>query len=173
MNKSIKKLLIILLSVIIFIIVTVAIWFFFFRTNDVILIKKVINNAVDLSLKRQGDNIVFNTVAHNNTPKYFAEKTQFNFGHGGFSGSLSTAEITANLGRLKAVVNEIIPKIGDIDVTVSSDQKSAKAYFPAVVSGVVKTGGRFREARDVDCSLIKTEQGWRINSLQIRPVLQR
>ena len=173
MNRAVKKFLTFFVIIIIFCITIFSIWFFFFRTNDVILIKKVINNAIKLSVKRQGDNVVFNAVAHNNVPKYFADKTEFNFGHGGFSGLLSTSEIIANLGRLKAVVNEIIPKVGTIEVTVNNDKKSAKAYFPAVVSGVAKTGGKFREARDVDCNLINTDKGWKINSLQIRPVLQR
>jgi hypothetical protein len=129
MNRVVKKFLTFFVIIIIFCITIFSIWFFFFRTNDVILIKKVINNAVELSVKRQGDNVVFNAVAHNNVPKYFADKTEFNFGHGGFSGLLSTSEIIANLGRLKAVVNEIIPKLGTIEVTVSNDKKSAKAYF--------------------------------------------
>jgi hypothetical protein len=173
MNRISKKLLILFFIVILVVAGAFSIWFFFFRTNDLILIKKVINKAVELSVKRQGDNAVFNAVAHNNVPKYFADKTKFNFGHGGFSGDLSTSEIIANLGRLKAVVNEIVPKIGTIQVTINNNNNSAQAYFPAVVSGAAKSGGKFREARDVDCTLVKTKQGWKITSLQIRPVLQR
>ena len=89
-----------------------------------------------------------------------------------FDGVYNPTKMTAELARYRAIFKEVEVNTQDMEISFPEPDK-AEAVFTGVLNGSSKTGTSVSEARDVNCTLIRTPEGWKITALVIREIMQR
>lgn len=147
-------------------------WFFFSGDSDEAQIKRVLNTLCRMATKRAGDNPAAAGLFISKTDKIFAGEFTVKIGNGMFDGVYNPTKMTAELARYRAVFKEVEVDTQDMEISFPDPDK-AEAVFTGVLNGNTKAGSSVSEARDVNCSLVCTPEGWRITALVIRDIMQK
>ena len=147
--------------------------FFLFRPeNEAAKVKKVLQTLCRMATKRTGDNPAASALMISKTDKIFAGEFSVKIGNGMFDGIYNPTKMTADLARYRAVFTEVEVDAQDMEITFPA-QDTAEAVCTGVLKGRTRTGSGVSEAREVICTLLRTQDGWRINKLEIKEIMQR
>ena len=147
-------------------------WFFFSSDSDEAQVKRVLKILCRMATKRAGDNPAAAGLMISKTDKVFAGEFSVKIGNGMFDGVYNPTKMTSELARYRAVFTEVEVDTQDLEITFPA-QDTAEAVFTGVLKGRTKTGSGVSEAREVICTLIRTPEGWRIEKLVIKEIMQR
>jgi hypothetical protein len=89
-----------------------------------------------------------------------------------FDGIYNPTKMTAELARYRAIFTEVEVEAQDMEITFPAQDK-AEIVFTGVLNGRTKTNSGVSEAREGICTLIRTQEGWRIKKLEIKEIMQR
>ena len=148
------------------------VWFFCSSDSDEAQVKRVLKTLCRMATKRAGENPAAAGLMISKTDKIFAGEFSVKIGNGMFDGIYNPTKMTAELARYRAVFTEVEVDTQDMEITFPAQDK-AETVFTGVLNGRTKTGSGVSEAREVICTLIRTPDGWRINKLEIKEIMQR
>ena len=146
--------------------------FFLSADSDEAQVKRVFKTLCRMATKRAGDNPAAAGLMISKTDKIFAGEFTVKIGKGMFDGIYNPTKMTSELARYRAVFQEVEVDTQDMEIAFPAQDK-AEAVFTGVLNGRTKTGSSVSEARDVSCSLVRTPEGWRIDQLVIKEIMQR
>ena len=147
-------------------------WVFFSGDSDEAKVKRVLSTLCRMATKRAGDNPAAAGLFISKTDKIFAGEFTVKVGKGMFDGVYNPTKMTAELARYRAIFKEVKVDTQDMEISFPAPDK-AEAVFTGVLNGSSKTGTSVSEARDVNCTLMRTPEGWKITALVIREIMQR
>lgn len=165
MKKYIFLLLIVILG-------TAGVCFFYSSDSDEAQVKRVLKTLCRMATKRAGNSPAAAGLMISKTDKIFAGEFSVKIGNGMFDGIYNPTKMTAELARYRAIFTEVEVDTQDMEITFPA-QNEAGVVFTGVLNGRTKTGSGISEAREVICSLIRTQDGWRIKKLEIQEIMQR
>ena len=148
------------------------VWFFSSSDSDEAQVKRVLKTLCRMTTKRAGDNPAAAGLMISKTDKIFAGEFSVKIGNGMFDGIYNPTKMTAELARYRAIFTEVEVGTQDMEITFPAQDK-AETVFTGVLNGRTKTGSGISEAREVICTLIRTQEGWRIKKLEIQEIMQR
>ena len=148
------------------------VWFFCSSDSDEAQVKRVFKTLCRMATKRAGENPAAAGLMISKTDKIFAGEFSVKIGNGMFDGIYNPTKMTADLARYRAVFTEVEVDAQDMEITFPA-QDTAEAVCTGVLKGRTRTGSGVSEAREVICTLLRTQDGWRINKLEIKEIMQR
>ena len=150
----------------------VGVWLFYSSDSDEAQVKRVLKTLCRMTTKRAGENPAAAGLMISKTDKIFAGEFSVKIGNSMFDGIYNPIKMTAELARYRAIFTEVEVEAQDMEITFPAQDK-AEIVFTGVLNGRTKTNSGVSEAREVICTLIRTQEGWRIKKLEIQEIMQR
>ncbi len=149
------------------------VWFYFYsRTTPEAQVKKVLRELCESGTRADGEGAASGIVKCRGAMALFAADTELRFGTDFFSGHTNPEEIAANLNRFRMMFSQVAVGMKDVKIKFKSPEE-ATVDFIGTLRGVLKSGSRVDEIRELICTLKKQDGKWRINALRVREILER
>ena len=147
-------------------------FFFLSGRSEEARIKKVLQTLCQMATKRPGDNAAAAALKISRTDRIFAGTFTISISNGMFNGQYNPTQMTSELARYRNVFNEVEVEAQDIEISFPQENH-AQALFTGVLNGSTRNGKSLSEARDVECSFIKTDKDWFITRIVIREIMEK
>ena len=89
------------------------------------------------------------------------------------AGPFNHEALSGNIFRSRAMFDKLSLSLDDLELDIDSPHKKAKVYLSAVLSGTLKDGKTIREVRELECNLLKTDNGWVFDSFKVRRLIKK
>ena len=147
-------------------------WFFFSADSDAAQIKRTLQMLCRMTTKKTGDNAAAAALLISKTDKVFTGEFSVKIGNGMLDGVYNPTKMTSELARYRGVFKEVRTDIQDVEINFPAPD-AAEVVFTGVLNGSSKTGSSVSEAREVICTFTRTPEGWRINKMVIREIMEK
>ncbi len=135
-------------------------------------VRRTLKNLCTIATKTPGESAVLAGLKVSRVSALFAPVCRLEFGHDLFTGDYTDAELSANLARFRARFTVVKVSIRDLEVTIETPDR-AVATFTGFLDGDLKSGEIISEVRDLSCSLTRDKEGWKIDRINIREILEK
>lgn len=89
------------------------------------------------------------------------------------AGPFTREALSSNIFRSRAMFTQIKLSFDDLELEIDPENKTAKVFLSAVLSGKLKDGRTIREIRELESLLKKTEEGWLFEKFKIREIIKK
>ena len=89
------------------------------------------------------------------------------------AGPFNHEALSGNIFRSRAMFDKLTLSLDDLELDIDSPHKKAKVDLTAVLSGTLKDGKTIREVRELECNLLKTDDGWVFDSFKVRQIIKK
>ena len=89
------------------------------------------------------------------------------------AGPFNHEALSGNIFRSRAMFNKLTLSLDDLELDIDPGHKKAKVYLSAVLSGTLKDGKTIREVRELECNMLKTDDGWVFDSFKVRRIIKK
>ncbi len=142
------------------------------RTSPEAQVRKVLRELCESGTKADSDGATSGIIKCRGAMALFAADTELRFGTDFFSGHTNPEEIAANLNRFRMLFSQVTVAMKDVKIKFKSPEE-ATVDFIGTLRGVLKSGSRVDEIRELICTLKKQDGKWRITALRVREILER
>jgi len=148
-------------------------WYWYAGQTPEAKMRKVIAELADCASKSPGDGAASGVLKMHRALDLFTAPCRVDVYRGMFGGEMSPAELQSHLARYRGAFER---------VTVTAEVLSVRADGPDAgrmeltgsLRGVLKTGGRVSEDRELRCEFRCNDKGqWQIAHLQVHEILER
>ena len=142
--------------------------------NDEAQIRKTLQSLCGAASKPMNESTAAGALKLQRLDKFVTPKFRLNVNHGAVDGTMTPAELSANIARVRPVMRWMTISMQKPEIAISGDGQKAQVYFTCTLTAVTKkTGSRINEARDLYASMQKTESGWLVAELAINDILEK
>ena len=161
------------IATIVIILGAVAAWWFFPRENDETQIRTLLNDITANISKKPTDGTSGNILKSNALPRYFVDPCEVSVGVSMISGTFSEHHIVNNSMRIRTMFKTISAQIDNISIYFDAEREFADVEFGAIFNGIANSGERVHGVRDLRCRVVKDDGKWKIQTVNIRQVLEK
>jgi len=148
-------------------------WYWYAGQTPEAKMRKVIAELADCASKSPGDGTTSGVLKLHAAMELFTDPSQIDVYRGMFGGEISAAEMQSHLARYRSSFEHVKATAEVVSVRTDGPD-SGKMELTGSVHGVLKSGGRVSEDRELYCEFKRDEKGkWRISRLQVREILER
>ena len=89
------------------------------------------------------------------------------------AGPFNHEALSGNIFRSRAMFSKLTLSLDDLEPEIDAPNRKAKVYLSAVLSGTLKDGKSIREVRELECHMLKTDDGWVFDSFKVRQIIRK
>lgn len=161
-----------LIIAVILIIAAVVVYFVFFGESEEQKIRKMLNGlCMDCAKNKESSSAAALIVKTNVLKRYFTDPCKLSVHRGFLQGTFNDVRIANEIMRVNLLLSYSDLSISDLSITV--DKVEARAVFTGRFSGVLKSGEKVEEVREVEVTLKKVDKKWKISSAEVHDILAK
>ena len=89
------------------------------------------------------------------------------------AGPFNHEALSGNIFRSRAMFSKLTLSLDDLEPEIDVPNRKAKVNLSAVLSGTLKDGKSIREVRELECNMLKTDDGWVFDSFKVRQIIRK
>jgi len=148
-------------------------WLFSGSETDEERIKALFGKMAESCAKKSKESSIVMAMKNSDFSNFVANPCSVTIGEALVDGTFSPMEFAAQLTKGRVMFKSIYGELGDWNIKVASDGKSAVVEYSVRIRGETKQGGKFDESRDLRSELLKIDGKWKISSFEIKQVLEK
>ena len=151
----------------------IGLWLYL-RPTDEKMIRTRFGKLTSLASKTTREGALPAAARAKETAALFTDRSRFSVdGLDWMSGPFTRSALSGNIFRSRAMFDKLSLSMDDLELDIDSAGGKAKVYLSAVLSGTLKDGKTVREVRELECDLLKTDDGWLFDSFKIRRIIKK
>ena len=144
------------------------------RPTDENLIRARFGKLSELVSKNTREGAIPAVTRAKEAASLFTEKSSFAVdGLDWMAGPFTREKLSANMFRSRSMFDKITLSLDDLELEIDPEKGSAKIFLTAVLSGTLKDGRAVREVRELECNMVKTDEGWLFDSFRVRQIIKK
>lgn len=144
------------------------------RPTDENLIRARFGKLSELVSKNTREGAIPAVTRAKEAASLFTEKSSFAVdGLDWMAGPFTREKLSANMFRSRSMFDKIGLSLDDLELDIDPEKGTAKVFFTAVLSGTLKDGRAVREVRELECNMLKTDEGWLFDSFKVRQIIKK
>jgi len=89
------------------------------------------------------------------------------------AGPFNHEALSGNIFRSRAMFDKLTLSLDDLEPEIDAPNRKAEVNLSAVLSGTLKDGKNIREVRELECNMLKTDDGWVFDSFKVRQIIRK
>jgi hypothetical protein len=148
------------------------VYWWFRPVSDETRIKRMFSTLSELATRPEGEGASGMAYRTHRLASLFADPCELDVTYAFLSGFYSRSEITANAARARARFRHVDLDFFDLSVSPAEGNRT-KAIFTVRLVGLLKSGERISEVREMEADLEKRENEWLFTRFRMIDVLQK
>lgn len=151
----------------------IGLWLYL-RPTDENLIRTQFSKLTSLASKNTKEGALPAAARAKEMASLFSGKSTFAVdGLDWMAGPFSHEALSGNIFRSRAMFDKLTLSLDDLELDIDPAHKKAKIFLSAVLSGKLKDGKSIREVRELECDMLKTDDGWVFDSFKVRQIIKK
>ncbi len=151
----------------------IGLWLYL-RPTDENLIRNQFSRLAALASKNTKEGALPAAVRAKEMASLFSGRSTFAVdGLDWMAGPFNHEALSGNIFRSRAMFDKLTLSLDDLEPEIDAPNRKAKVNLSAVLSGTLKDGKTIREVRELECNLLKTDDGWVFDSFKVRQIIRK
>ena len=149
------------------------VWYYCASQTPEAKMRRAIEILADCASKSPGDGTTSGVVKLHGAMELFTDPSRLEIYPGMISGDISVGELQSHLARYRSSFDHVTVTAEVVSVRATAEDRG-EMEFTGTLRGVLKSGQRVSEDRELYCEFRRDEKGkWRIARMQVRDILER